>query len=75
MKVCFVALQRGLSGFSTSVSTAGRSDAVVRSPEKATGGLKLVGLQGLWLEGVEYAKGMTVKEVLKDTGSVCIFKL
>lgn len=62
-KISFVALQPGLSGLGTNVSTAG----------------KMVTVGNQWVEAfvlggpVEYGKGTTAKEVLKETVSVYVF--
>lgn len=72
MKRSFLALLPGLSGLGTSVITEGKSD-VFRSWGLAASGLKLGGLEGLWLGRMECHKGMPEKGVLKNAVSVCVF--
>lgn len=74
MKRSFLALLPGLSGLGTSVITEGKSD-VFRSWGLAASGLKLGGLEGLWLGRMECHKGMPAKGVLKKAVSVCVFLL
>lgn len=74
MKRSFLALLPGLTGLGTRVITEGRSD-VFRSWGLAASGLKLGGLEGLWLGRMECHKGMSAKGVLKNTVSVCVLCL